>query len=156
MNWPHVHLILNHFPVVTTILGLPLFLAALARRSAGLRSVALGVFVAAGVLALPAYFTGEPAEDTVSRLPGVSEKDIGRHEESAEMAAPVVGALGAVALGSLVLLRRRPGLPLPLTLALLVLSIAGAALMARTANLGGLIRHGEIRSGPSIPEDPER
>jgi uncharacterized membrane protein len=155
MNWPHVHLILNHFPVVTAILGLPLYLAALARRSAGLRRVALSVFVAAGVFVLPAYFTGEPAEDTVSRLPGVSGKVIGRHEESAEMAATVVGALGAAALGSLVILRRRPGLPMPLTVTLVVLSIAGAFLMARTANLGGLIRHGEIRSSHSMPADPE-
>jgi uncharacterized membrane protein len=144
-----LHLILNHFPVVTAVLGLPLFLVAILRRSGSLRAAALGVFVAAGALALPAYFTGEPAEEKVGHLPGVSEDDIGRHEEAAEVAAVVVGLQGLAALVALFLLRRRPGLPAPLTAVLLVLSVAGAVLMARTANLGGLIRHSEIRSGAS-------
>ncbi len=154
MNWAHVHLILNHFPVVTAIVALPLLLAALLRRSAGLRSVALGVFVAAAVLAVPAYFTGEPAEEKVGHLPGVSEKDIDRHEEAAEIAALVVGAQGVVALAALFLLRRRPGLPGPIAVTLLALSIAGAVLMARTANLGGMIRHSEIRSGEVVSTAP--
>jgi uncharacterized membrane protein len=156
MNWAHVHLILNHFPVVTGILGLPLYLAAMLRRSDGLRRVAFGVFIAAAALALPAYFTGEPAEERVGHLPGVSENDIDRHEESAEIATIVVGAQGVLALGALVLLKRRPGLPGPIAVTLLVLSIAGAVLMARTANLGGMIRHGEIRSGASTSAAPGR
>lgn len=85
----------------------------------------------------------------------MSEDDIGRHEESAEVAAVVVGLQGLAAIVALFLLRRRPGLPAPLTAVLLVLSVAGAVLMARTANLGGLIRHSEIRSGPEASVEPE-
>lgn len=152
MNWAHVHLFLNHFPVVTAVLGLPLFLVALLRGSDALRKVALGAFVAAAALAVPAYFTGEPAEERIDDLYGVSEVDIERHEESAEIAAIVVGLQGAVALAALVLMKRRPGLPAPIATTLLVLSVAGAVLMARTANLGGMIRHPEIRSAaPARP-----
>jgi uncharacterized membrane protein len=156
MNWAHVHLILNHFPVVTSILGLPLYLAAMLRRSDALRRAAFGVFILAGALALPAYFTGEPAEERVGHLPGVTEGDIDRHEESAEIATMIVGAQGALAVGALLLMKRRPGLPGPIAVTLLILSVAGAGLMARTANLGGMIRHGEIRTGPSASASPGR
>jgi uncharacterized membrane protein len=154
MNWAHVHLIINHFPVVTAILGLPLFLVALLRKSDVLRIAALAVFVAAGVLAVPAYFTGEPAEETVGHLPGVSENDIDRHEEAAEIAALVVGVQGLVALVALLLQRRRPGLPAPIAATLLVLSVAAAVLMARTANRGGMIRHSEIRPASRSSTSP--
>ena len=146
MNGAHLHLIVNHFPVVTAILGLPLVLAAIVRRTAVLRNLALGVSVAAAALAVPAYFTGEPAEETVERMAGVDAVDIERHEEAARIAAILVGVQGIVALVALVTLRRRPDLPMPVATTLLVLAIAGAGLMARAANLGGMIRHGEIRS----------
>ncbi len=145
MNWAHVHLIVNHFPVVTAILGLPLFLVALLRKSDVLRGAALAIFVAAGVLAAPAYFTGEPAEERIGHLPGVKEDDIDRHEEAAEIAAIVVGVQGFVALVALLLQRRTHGLPAPIAATLLVLSVASAVLMARAANRGGMIRHSEIR-----------
>jgi len=146
MNWAHLHLILNHFPVVTAVLALPIFLVAIVRAKEGLRNLALGVFVAAAVLALPAYLTGKPAEETVERMAGIDKDDIEVHEEAAEIAAIVVGLQGIVALVALVTLRRRPGLPAPVTTTLVVLSLAGALLMARAANLGGMIRHSEIRS----------
>lgn len=154
MNPAHLHLILNHFPVVTAILGFPLLLVALARRKEGLRDLALGVFVAAALLAAPAYYTGEPAEDVVEGRAGVSKDDIERHEEAAEIAALVVGIQGVMALIALILLRRRPGLPAPVAATLLVLSLAGAFLMARAANLGWMIRHSEIRSGKAAADRP--
>ena len=155
MNWAHIHLIVNHFPVVTEVLGLPLYIAALLRKNDGLRNTALGVFIVAGLLVPLAYFTGEPAEDRVGHLPGISEADIQRHEEAAEFAAAIVASQGALAIFAVVLQRRRPGLPGPMAVALLLLSIAGAGAMARTANLGGLIRHVEIRS-PGPPAGGDR
>lgn len=53
MNWAHVHLLLNHVPVLGTIFGLALLGYALMRRNDGLTRVALGVFVVVALLALP-------------------------------------------------------------------------------------------------------
>jgi hypothetical protein len=39
-----------------------------------------GGFVLTALLALPVYFTGEPAEKVVERLPGVTEPLIEEHE----------------------------------------------------------------------------
>jgi len=45
MNWAHVHLLLNHLPVVGTFFGVLLLLLALLRKSEELKRVSLGVFV---------------------------------------------------------------------------------------------------------------
>jgi len=62
MNWAHIHLSLNHLPVVGIIFGVLLLLLALLRKSEELKRVSLGVFVLTALIALPVYFTGEPAE----------------------------------------------------------------------------------------------
>ena len=60
MNWAHIHLSLNHLPVVGTFFGVLLLLLALLRKSEELKRGSLGVFALTALLALPIYFTGEP------------------------------------------------------------------------------------------------
>ena len=148
MNWAHVHLVSNHIPVLGTAFGLALLVYAAARRDEGVKSVALGVFAIVALLALPVFFTGEPAEGVVENAPGVSEPLIEAHESAALIALIAVELLGAVALGGLVATwrRRRPLSP-AFTRATVVFSLIAAGLMARTANLGGKITHAEIRAG---------
>jgi uncharacterized membrane protein len=146
MNWAYVHLVLNHFPVVGTVLGLLLLLWALARRSEELKGGACGLFVLAGLLALPTYWTGEPAEDRVKGLPGVAQALIEEHEEAAMFAVIASAVLGAMALTALALARLRGRIPRSLTGAILVLAVLTTAIMVRTASLGGRIHHEEIRA----------
>ena len=55
--------------------------------------------------------------------------------------------LGVVSLAALFASRRSTGLSKPFVAAVLGISIIAGGLMAWTANLGGQIRHTEIRSG---------
>jgi uncharacterized membrane protein len=146
MNWAHIHLSLNHLPVVGTIFGVLLLLLAMVRKSEELKRVSLGVFVFTALLALPVYFTGEPAEKVVEHLPGVAEPLIERHENAALFVLLMAGGSGAVALAGLILFRRVEKLPGWIVAATLVLSLATGGLMGWTANLGGQIRHTEIRA----------
>lgn len=145
MNTAHIHLLLNHLPLLGTGFGVLLLVLALARRSDELRRVSLAVFVLAALSALPTYLTGEPAEEIVEHLAGVSKPIIDQHEEAAEGAAIALAILGAVSLAALVRFRRS-ALPDWLAVSSLLLALVVAALMARTANLGGRIRHSEIRA----------
>ena len=61
------------------------------------------------------------------------------------MAFAAILAVGVAALGGLIFSRRRKLVPNWLSVIVLVLSLIVFALMARTANLGGLIQHAEIR-----------
>lgn len=98
------------------------------------------------VAALPVYFIGEPAEEIVEHLPGVEEAIIEGHEESALVAFIAVGILGVAALGVLWRYCHTDTIPRTLVTAGLILSTIVFGLMAWTADLGGKIRHSEIRS----------
>jgi uncharacterized membrane protein len=146
MNLAHVHLLLNHFPVIGVVFGF-LFLAyAVTKESEELKKTSLGFFVLIAILALPVYFTGEPAEEVVKDLPGVTESVIEEHEEAALIALIAVEVLGVIALGGLFFFRGSTSLPSWFIKASLVLSLISVGLMAWTANLGGQVRHVEIRS----------
>lgn len=119
---------------------------ALLRRSEELKTISLGVFVIVALLGIPAYLTGEPAEELVENLPGVSKASIEQHEEAAQAGFAGVLLVGAAALGGLIFFRHGKPVPNWFAVIVLVLSLVVFALMARTANLGGLIRHTEIRS----------
>jgi uncharacterized membrane protein len=150
MNPAHLHLLLNHLPVVGT-LGCVLLLAiAAARKSPELAKVSLGLFVAVAVTGAAAYLTGEPAEESVEHTAGVAEGLIDRHEEAATVASVLLYAVGALSLTGLWIFRRR-AVPRSFVLATLVAALLPTAAMAYTANLGGQIRHAEIRSG-SAPQ----
>jgi hypothetical protein len=146
MNPAHIHLLLNHVPVIGTIITIPLLGWALLRRNAALLRTALAMLVAFSIAGGIVYLTGEPAEEAVEHLAGVSERVLELHEEAALLATVLLGLTGAVALGGLVAFRsRRSGIPQGFAVLVLVLSLLPAGAMAWTANLGGQIRHSEIR-----------
>ncbi len=146
MDSAHLHLLLNHLPVVGTVIGLAALGIGMWRGNEELKKVSLAVFVASAVLALPTYFTGESAEELVEDLAGVSESIIKRHEDAALVALIAVELLGLAALGALVLFQRGSHAAKLLVTTSLVLAVATVGLMARAANLGGQIRHTEIRA----------
>ncbi len=147
MNWPHIHLMINHFPVIGLILCILLLGAALIRRSEELKQVALGAFVLIALTAVPVYLTGQAASDTVKKLPGVVESMVDTHEDVASYALVMVLILGAVALAGLIFFRHSTKIPIWFMAIILAAALAAAALIGLTANLGGQIRHPEIREG---------
>lgn len=150
MDALHIHLLLNHFPVIGTIIGIGLLLIGFTRKSDEIRRVSLGVFFVIALLTIPVYLTGEPAEERVEKSVGVSKSIMEQHEDTALPALIAMELTGFVALIGLVLLFRKSNLARWNVVAVLVLSLITFGLMARTANLGGQIRHQEIRSGNAV------
>jgi uncharacterized membrane protein len=151
MNWAHVHLLVNHLPVVGSVFALGLLVYTMARGSDELRRVCLGLFVIVGVAAGVAFLTGTLAEDEVRGLPGVTQDLIEEHEEAAIPALGLALAVGVVALVGLLKVRPPRELSRPLLVAVLVLGLATVGLMALAANAGGRIRHTEIRPAAERP-----
>ena len=145
MNTVHLHLLLNHVPVLGTVFALVLLGVGLLRHSDEIKKVAFCAFAIFAAFAIPVFLTGEPAEKAVEHFPGVSETIIETHEEAGTIAFGVILSLGAVALGGLAFFRRRP-VPQWFALSVLALAIATSGLLGWTANLGGKVRHTEIRA----------
>ncbi len=158
MNGAHLHLLINHVPVLGTLFGLLLLIFASCKRSDELRRTALGTFVIVALAAVATYLTGDPAEHVVKGLPGVYGALIERHDNAAGIALGGAITLGVLSLGGLIWFRR--GRPIKNWFSAVVLAgaILVTGLMAWTANLGGQIRHTEIRSDaqPATTSQSER
>ena len=111
MNGAHLHLLLTHGPVLGLVFGTILLGYAWWRGGEEVRRLALVFTAVAGLLALPAYFTGEDAEDIVETLPGVSKSVIHEHEEAAEGAAIAAVVTAVLALGGFALALRQGATP---------------------------------------------
>src|SRR5271154_7170376 len=83
MNLAHVHLLLNHFPTVGMVVGLGVFITAIASRSDDLKRTSLGIFFAIALLTIPAFVTGTAAKLALDKAPEVSKAMIDQHETAA-------------------------------------------------------------------------
>jgi nucleoside permease NupC len=111
----------------------------------------VSIFILA-IITIPVFLTGEPAEDTVEKLPGVLKSIIEEHEEAADFAFGAIlltGLLAAITIVLEILEYTSAKLFIKITL---ILSLLTCGIMARTGYLGGQIRHTEIRS--TIPGSP--
>ncbi len=149
MDSTHLHLILNHFPIIGTLIGTGVMVFAYLYHAEPTKKAALWIWVVMAVIAIPVFLTGEPAEETVEGLAGVSETMIEQHEEAAQIAIWLMEALGVFSLVALFAGFRYEVFTKTMTSIALVLSLITFGMMARTGYLGGQIRHTEIRKGQS-------
>lgn len=145
MNSAHIHLLVNHIPVFGVAFGLLALLWSLARSNPEMRKAAILLFVVSGIFSFIALQSGERAEEVVEHLPGVSESLLHAHEEAAELANGFVAALAVASLGMAFAQRRGQRLLKISQFAVVALAVLSTGLLARAANLGGQIRHTEIR-----------
>jgi hypothetical protein len=149
MNFADIHLLLNHFPIIGTLVGLGLLLISLVGKNQDLRRASLIIFSVMALLAILVFFSGTGAQGAIKKLPGVSDAMIERHQGAAMLALLFMELTGAFAL---VALWKSQGMSHPArwnwTLsAVLLFSIVTAGLMARVGTTGGDIRHPEIGTG---------
>lgn len=102
---------------------------------------------------IPTYLSGEPAEGAIEGVAGDIEPWVEPHEEAALVSLVLVEGLGVLGLVTLWSARCAASLPRPMMMASLALALATAGSLAYTANLGGLIRHTEIRTGALLSGD---
>jgi len=145
MDATHIHLLLNHFPILGSLFGFCLLAYGLLRKSEALEKAGLVTLVVIGLLGVPAYFTGEEAEETVEDLPGVSEHYLEAHEELAEVAFWLVEATTALALITLVLSATQGRNFRLLSALTALLAIGTFGTMVVVGLYGGKIRHSEVR-----------
>lgn len=149
MDATHLHLVLTHFPIIGTLLGVGILGYGQFSKNDDIKKVALVTFVLMAILTIPVFLTGEDAEETVEHIAGVSEQLIKNHEELAEKAIWLMGLLGVLALVSLFAIIKKLSFAKTLVLVTLITSVVTFGLFAQVGNLGGVIRHSEIRTDGS-------
>ena len=144
MNPTHLHLMLTHFPIVGTIIGIGFLSYGQLTKSDDIKKAALATFVLMAILTIPVFLTGNEAEETVENLAGVSEQVIENHEELAEKAVWLMGLLGILSAINFFVILKKMSIAHTLSLITLVTSLGTFALFAKVGNEGGKIRHTEL------------
>ncbi|WP_291133016.1 DUF2231 domain-containing protein [Flavobacterium sp. UBA7682] len=152
MNDAHLHLLVNHFPIIGTIIGLGILIAGIALKNKAVKNTAFVVLIVAAVFGFASMSTGEGAEELVEDMPSVGKKIIHEHEELAEKFVLILYVTGAFALLSLIATAKNHSKAKLFTWITLLLTIVTVVLVKNVGTSGGEIRHTEIRANANSPE----
>ena len=141
----HIHLLLNHFPTIGFSIGIGLLIGALISKSDDLKKAALTVLVAVALLTFPTYVSGNAAQESIQDSPGVSKTLIETHEGAALLSLIFMEITGAVSWLALWQLHRRGRITSRTLGTVAVLTVITMGFVTQAANIGGEIRHPEIR-----------
>jgi hypothetical protein len=149
MDSVHLHLMICHVPVVGQAIAFGGLVVAFWKKDASFARWVFALSLLTSLAALPTTWSGRRAEDRVSSLAGISMDAMEAHEESAETALAVTLAAGGVAALTLTASFFREKTIRAGVLLAAIASLIACGFLARTSNLGGLIRHTEIQSDGS-------
>jgi hypothetical protein len=144
VNWPYVHTLINHFPIILTVVGTGVLLLALIVRRRGVWLYALATLTLAGLSVYPAFFTGDRAADAVRTTWYILKPMVEEHDDAAAFALGSLLLMGAVSAYAWWRMLRREVTALPpvwLRATVAVIAVWALSVVARTAYLGGQIVH---------------
>ncbi len=142
MDLAHLHLLINHFPVVGTLIGTVIMLYALVKKVKNIQRTVLVLWIVLAAMSPIVMNTGEEAEHKVEEMAGMNHDVIHEHEEAAEYAFWLMIGLGVISLAALSLYKMGSDITMATKISF-VISLFVATAMMRTGYLGGLIRHSE-------------
>lgn len=144
------HLLVNHLPVLGTIFGIIILGTGMFLRNDTVKQTGLGTLVFAALSAALALLTGDPANEVVKTLPGISETFIEYHENMAYLSLWILipsGVLSAMAFYSI---WKKEKAAKNLVIVAMVLSLITAGTMSFVGKTGGQIRHTELNGQSAV------
>lgn len=160
----HVHVMLNHLPIVG-FGGLIIVLAyALIRNEPHTLGLGLALATALAIATSVVMWTGEEAherfmtESIATFIDDAAPAWIQEHEERAEVAAVAAYITGGLAVIGLIGMRFKPAWRRAIGGIVLVMTLLTTGLMGYVADAGGKIHHAEFRAAPDAapPAKPDR
>jgi uncharacterized membrane protein len=149
MNDAHLHMVVNHFPIIGTIFGFGILIVGLVLKNKTLMNTSYALFIIAAIFGAISMATGEGAEELVEDIPNIGKQIIHEHEELAEKLAVLLYVLGTLSLIGLYLNFKNNVKAKLLSFLILGISAAGLFLVQKVGTSGGEIRHTEIRANAS-------
>ncbi len=145
MTDAHLHLIINHFPILGPIFGLGILITGMVMKNNTIKNTAYVIFIVAAIFAFASMFTGEGAEEMVEDMPTVGKKIIHEHEEIAEKLAIISYLLGLLSIAGLYTNVKNHVRANVVSYAILVIAVVAVIIAKEVGTSGGEIRHTEIR-----------
>ncbi len=145
MNDAHLHLVVNHFPIIGTIFGLGILITGIVMKNNVIKNIAYVLFCISAIFGFASMFTGEGAEEIAEKLPSVTDQIIHEHEEMAEKLALVLYVLAGISLVGLFLNFKNHAKANVVSFFAFVIALVAVFLGKQTGTTGGEVRHTEIR-----------
>lgn len=146
MNDAHLHMIVNHFPIIGTIFGLGILITGVLLKNNSVKNTAYVLFVVSAIFAAFSIGTGDGAEDIAEKLPGVTKQIIHEHEELAEKLAILLYILGLVSIGGIFLNIKNHAKAKLVSIIAIIVGIVAVFFAVEVGTSGGEVRHTEIRT----------
>lgn len=148
MNDAHVHLVVNHFPIIGTIFGLGILVVGLFMNNKTTQNVAYVLFVASAILAFVSDKTGGGAAHMVKELPNIDlgKETIKTHAQLAGKFAIACYLMGVVSIIGLYLNIKNNSRAKLVSFLVLIIAAVCVYLGKEVGTSGGEIRHTEIRN----------
>lgn len=145
MNGAHIHLLLNHFPIILLMVGFVILITGLIIKNKTLKITALVIFISGSLITFPTHLSGEKAEDIVENLGDVKEEYIENHEKQGKIFALFFYQLGIISLIGIWGISKDKRFTSWFNLLILLFSAISLFFAVNTGATGGEIRHTEIR-----------
>jgi uncharacterized membrane protein len=139
-------MVVNHFPIIGTILGLGILIAGVAFKNNSLKNTAYCLFIVGAIFAYASMSTGEGAEEIAEKLTDVTDQVIHDHEEAAEKLAIALYILGGISIVGLYLNFKNNSKDTLISFLAVVIAVVGVFFAQQTGTTGGEVRHTEIRT----------
>lgn len=146
MNDAHLHMVVNHFPLIGGIFGIAILVAGFGFKNEIIKRVAYVILLTSSLFTFASMFTGEGAEEFVEELPNIGHQIIHEHEEIAEKFALLMYATGIFSLAGLFASLKNKSWNRIVAICTLVCAVGSAVVAKSVGTSGGEIRHTEIRA----------
>lgn len=156
MNEAHLHMLVNHFPIIGLFFGFLILLAGIIKNNATLKSTAYVIFIFCTIMGKISMITGDKAEHLVEDMTGFSHDYIHEHEEAAELFMKPLYVLGLVSVFGLVALSKKRENEKFVSICAILITAICLFLSKNTGTSGGEIRHTEIRENTNVSNASEQ
>lgn len=155
MNDAHLHLVLNHLPIIGLLIGTLILLVGILLKSPVSKKIALTVILLSSISAIPSFSSGEGAEEVVEHMEGMTKEThhlIHEHEEKAELFMPFAWTLIVLSLISIFLEWKKNKIAKFIQIATLLVALVATYIAREVGTSGGEISHPEIRKDFKMEE----
>jgi hypothetical protein len=126
-------------------------LAGIILKSPVVKRTAFAIFFFGALVTLPAYFSGEGAEEIVEAYPGINHRQVHLHGDAASTFAILSYLLGLLSAVGFWASWKKKGFANIITWVTVVFAAVVLYFAQETGNSGGKIRHPEIIEGGGVP-----
>ena len=146
MEASQFHILINHYPMILTFVGMILIALGIWRKHDKSTRAAYWIFAAVMLIGTASFATGEIAGHQNRMLTGPAGDAVRAHQQASRLAFLSIGCAGLASVFGLVTSYRKSASTKWSAVIALIIAIAGSILVTRTTLLGRQIKFADVGS----------